>query len=271
MFVASKLDWQPLFPDLFAKFRARGTILAAAATAALILFAPAPGAAQQRTAGASSSHAHVYLMRGLMNIFSLGMDELAAKIQRHGIAASVHNHMAADAVVSEITARYRAGDRGPVILIGHSLGADAVMEMASALDRNRVPVALVIPFDGTASFRAPKNVASVLNLTQREYAYVRPDKGFHGVLKNLDVSGDPNIGHITIDKSPRMQQIALAQVLRVVAATARRQPPGATAHRKRTAPASARSREEPAGPALRGYVGDKVAGTGVQEDGVVGR
>ena len=58
------------------------------------------------------SHPHVYLMRGLMNIFSLGMDELAAKIERHGIAAGVYNHTQADAVVNEIVADYRAGDQG---------------------------------------------------------------------------------------------------------------------------------------------------------------
>ena len=49
-------------------------------------------------------------MRGLMNIFSLGMDQLAATIAQHGIDASVHNHAEADAVVSQIAARYRAGD-----------------------------------------------------------------------------------------------------------------------------------------------------------------
>ena len=42
---------------------------------------------------------HVYLTRGLMNVFSLGMDQLAVIIARHGIEASVHNHAEADAVV----------------------------------------------------------------------------------------------------------------------------------------------------------------------------
>src|SRR4029077_12425475 len=133
---------------------------------------------------------HVYLMRGLMNIFSLGMDQLAAQIQRHGIAASVYNHSVEDTVVGEITAKYRSGDHGPFILVGHSLGADAVMAMAQSLDARGVPVALVIPFDGTASYAAPGNVACVLNLTQRVYAYMRPGRGFHGKLSNVDVSSD---------------------------------------------------------------------------------
>jgi len=156
---------------------------------------------------------HVYLMRGLMNIFSLGMDQLAATIAQHGIDASVHNHAEADAVVSQIAARYRAGDHAAIILIGHSLGADAVMLMAQSLNRMEIPVALVVPFDGTGSYAAPKNLACVLNLTQRDYAYMHAGAGFHGKLSNVDLRGDVGIDHFTIDKSPRLQAYALKSVL----------------------------------------------------------
>jgi hypothetical protein len=156
---------------------------------------------------------HAYLMRGLMNVFSLGMDQLAVLIARHGIEASVHNHAEADAVVGEIAARYSAGDRGPIILIGHSLGADAVMMMAQSLDRVGIPVALVVPFDGTDSFAAPKNVACVLNITQRTFAYMRSGAGFHGELTNVNVSGEPGIDHFTIDKSPQLQALVMKSVL----------------------------------------------------------
>ena len=181
-----------------------------------LMLAPAaaqPGAAKEHEA---PSRPHVYLLRGLMNIFSLGMDQLAARIAQRGIAASVHNHAEADAIVAQIAAQYRAGDRGPVILIGHSLGADAVMTMAQALNRDGVPVALVIPFDGTGSYVTPKNVACVLNLTQRNYAYMRSGAGFHGKLTNVNVSGDSGIDHFTIDKSPRLQAQALNSVLDTV-------------------------------------------------------
>ena len=40
------------------------------------------------------------------------------------------------------------------ILIGHSLGADAVMIQAEYLGKKGVPVALVVPFDGTGSYAA---------------------------------------------------------------------------------------------------------------------
>jgi hypothetical protein len=178
---------------------------------------PAPGAAE-------NSHPHVYLMRGLLNIFSLGMDQLATEIQSHGIEATVYNHTVADSVVAGIAAKYRAGDHGPYILVGHSLGADAVMTMAQSLNAQGVPVALVVPFDGTGSYAASKNVSCVLNLTQRTYAYMRPGAGFHGKLQNVDASGDPNIDHFTIDKSPRLQGMALNSILQTVHGEACRTP-----------------------------------------------
>jgi hypothetical protein len=160
-----------------------------------------------------ASHPHVYLMRGLLNIFSLGMDQLAAQIARNGIDASVYNHSVAETVVGAILQKYRAGDRGPYILVGHSLGADAVMLMAQQLNAQGVPVALVVPFDGTESYAAPANVSCVVNLTQRKYAYVQAGLGFHGKLSNVDVSSDTTIDHVTIDKSPRLQAMALKEIL----------------------------------------------------------
>ena len=77
------------------------------------------------------SHPHVYLMRGLMNIFSLGMDQLATQVARNGIEATVYNHSVAETVVQTIVQKYRGGDHGPYILVGHSLGADAVMRWRS--------------------------------------------------------------------------------------------------------------------------------------------
>jgi hypothetical protein len=169
-----------------------------------------PGAAQPQ------ARAHVYLLRGLMNIFSLGMDTLAEQLKRRGVYATVHNYAEWRTLADRAAADYKAGKEAPIILIGHSLGADAVMEMAAYLGRKGVPVALVVPFDGTKSFAASDNVARVLNLTQRDYAYMRGGPGFHGTLANVDVSSDSSIDHINIDKSPRLHTRVLTEVLAVV-------------------------------------------------------
>jgi alpha-beta hydrolase superfamily lysophospholipase len=202
---------------------------------------PAPHAAPPHAASThaathdDASHPHVYLMRGLLNVFSLGMDQLAAQIARNGIDASVYNHSVEETVVGAIAQKYRAGDHGPYILVGHSLGADAVMLMAQQLNAQGVPVALVVPFDGTESYAAPANVSCVVNLTQRKYAYVQAGAGFHGKLSNVDVSSDTTIDHVTIDKSPRLQAMALKEILQAAHGQSCR--PGANA------PAVARAKQ----------------------------
>ena len=166
--------------------------------------------------GAAESRAHVYLLRGLMNIFSLGMDTLAEQLNRRGVYATVHGYGEWQSLADRAAVDFKAGKEGPIILIGHSLGADAVMEMAAYLGRMGIPVALVVPFDGTQSFAASDNVERVLNLTQRDYAYMRKGPGFHGTLNNVDVSSDPSIDHINIDKSPRLHARVVSEVLAVV-------------------------------------------------------
>lgn len=162
----------------------------------------------------AAPRAHVYLLRGLLNIFSLGMDTLAEGLNRRGVYSTVDNHADWQSLADQAAANYKAGKEGPIILIGHSLGADAVMEMAAYLGRRGVPVALVVPFDGTSSYAASANVARVLNLTQHFYMARGP--GFHGSLINVDLRSDPNIDHLNIDKSPRLHARVIAEVLAIV-------------------------------------------------------
>ena len=90
------------------------------------------------------------------------------------------------------------------------------MEMAAYLGRKGVPVALVVPFDGTKSFEVSNNVARVLNLTHSgTYFSMRGGPSFHGTLATVDVSSDPTIDHINIDKSPRLHERVVAEVLAV--------------------------------------------------------
>lgn len=182
--------------------------LALLSLAMVLLFGSSPGMAQPR--------AHVYLFRGLADVFSLGMNTLTDELNNRGVAATVHSHTDWKPIADKAAENYKARKEGPIILIGHSLGADAVMEMADYLGDKGVPVALVIPFDATQSFPAPGNVTRVVNLTQRDYAYMKPGPGFRGSLANVDVSGDPNISHTSIDKSSQLHARAISEVLAVV-------------------------------------------------------
>jgi hypothetical protein len=168
------------------------------------------------SSGMAQSRAHVYCLRGLMNVFSLGMDTLAEELNAKGVYATVDNHTSWQGLADQAAARYKAGTEGPIIIIGHSLGADAVMEMSAYLGQKGVPVALAVPFDGTQSLAASGNILRVLNLTQRSYAYMRKGASFKGTLVNFDVSSDPSIDHLNIDKSPRLHAKVIAEVLAVV-------------------------------------------------------
>jgi pimeloyl-ACP methyl ester carboxylesterase len=181
----------------------------ALAAMAVTLLGASPSIAQPRP--------HVYLMRGLLNIFSLGMDTLAGELEAHGIQTTVANHTEWQSYADQAAAGYRNHTQDPIILIGHSLGADAVMVMADYLDKKGVPVALLVPFDASQSYSTPANVARLLNLTQRDYAYMRRGPGFHGSLVNFDVSSDPSINHLNIDKSPRLHAMVIRDILALVA------------------------------------------------------
>jgi hypothetical protein len=184
----------------------------------------APATQRSLTAGP----AQVYLLRGFMNMFSLGMDDLAAMIRARGMSATVLNHSEADGPLRDIAARFAAGDRSPVIIIGHSLGADAVITMAQALDRNGIPVALAVLFDGTAAHAVPPNVARAINFTR--YFTLSPGPGFTGTIENVDLRSDPSIDHLNIDKAPALQARVMDEIQRAAASPKR---PARTVHQPR--------------------------------------
>jgi hypothetical protein len=173
-----------------------------------------PAGTENKTAAVSpdkpqvrrSARIPVYLLRGLMNIFSLGMDDLGEKIKRRGYPVVVTNYSDWQAISEDIAQKYKSGWSGPIVLIGHSYGADAVMQMGEYLGKKGVPVNLIVPFDGTASFAASANVQRVLNIYNREYAKQTRGPGFHGELTNYYVK---DIGHTEIDKAPRLHNLVL--------------------------------------------------------------
>jgi hypothetical protein len=158
----------------------------------------------------------VYLLRGFLNVFSLGMDDIARRLQASGITATVMNHADADFIASRILTAYNAGDHGPIVLIGHSLGADAIVDVAATLARYNVPVALLILFDGTEGHQIPANVATAINYTK--HFMITAQLGSHGAVSNVDLSGDPAIDHLSIDTAPALQTQAINSVLQAATA-----------------------------------------------------
>jgi pimeloyl-ACP methyl ester carboxylesterase len=185
-----------------------GTIGLAALVLVLVLAAAPASAAGLRP------DVHVYLLRGLMNIWSTGLDELGDKIERRHIKVSVVNHLEASTIAERAIADYRAGRLRHVVFIGHSWGAGGALLAASELNDARVPVDLVVTFDAGHGATVAPNVRRLVNfyISSGLGAPVRPAKGFHGILQNVDVSRNPSIGHLNIEKDPKLH----AQVIRLV-------------------------------------------------------
>ena len=160
----------------------------------------------------------VYFLRGLMNVFSLGMDDFARKLQANGIAATVANHADSDFVASRIVSNYNSGDHGPIVLVGHSLGADAVADIANTLARYNIPVALLVLFDGTDGHQIPGNVTTAINYTRHFMIAAAP--GSRAAIQNIDLSGDPAIDHLNIDTTPSLQAQTMNYIMQAMSGSA---------------------------------------------------
>jgi pimeloyl-ACP methyl ester carboxylesterase len=170
---------------------------------------------QSRVAARRSMAPQVYLLRGLLNVFSLGMDGLANELGSVGISATVANHASWQSIAGDIAAAYRSGQHGPIVLVGHSLGADAVMSMGEYLGQQGIPVALIVPFDGTGPHAATANVSRVLNLYKNTSATISRGPGFRGELTNYYVA-DPGVTHMNIDKDPKLHAMVIARIRAIV-------------------------------------------------------
>lgn len=189
-----------------------------AAMVSLTLFVTGAMLTDSANAQATAPHrpGHVYLMRGLFNVFSLGMDELAAKLENVGVKAEAVSYTSWSSLADSIAAQYRAGNHEPIILMGHSYGADTTISLARKLNENRIPVALIVNFDPTAPDRVPPNVRRIINFYVPT-AWGRPveaGKQFRGSLSNLNESGQ--YSHFGIDKADALHRKAIAAVLQAV-------------------------------------------------------
>jgi hypothetical protein len=194
-----------LFAPRFASLRAIAV--------AIVLFGLFANPTNAHTAPVKTT-AHVVLMRGVLNIFSLGMDQIADKLQRQGIAASVHNHILWASVADDLAAEYRSGRINMVILVGHSSGATVLPDMVARLDQKGVPVELAIGLDSVFRTSLAGRVGRYVNFYVANGAGkpVQRTAGLKGTLENVDVEAVPGVSHLTIDKNEIIQQKVIGAI-----------------------------------------------------------
>jgi hypothetical protein len=195
----------------------RGALKTAAL--AVLLFSVVLAPRHAEAAPASPAGARVYLMRGVLNIFSLGLDQIAARLQAQGIPASVHNYIPWASVADDAAAEYRSGRANIIILVGHSSGATCLPAMVERLSQQGVPVKLAIGLDSVFHTSLSGRVGKYINFYVANGAGtpVVGTRNLQGTLENVDVENVPGVGHLTIDKNEVMQQKVIAAIDAAVA------------------------------------------------------
>ncbi len=163
--------------------------------------------------------AHVYLFRGLANVFSTGMDTLGAELTARGYDVGVYSHLSAASAAAQ-AAQVQKRDRAPIVIIGHSLGGNAAFDMARALQAQGSRVALIVTFGPTLLDTAPANVSRVINYYQAHgvvAATISRGPGFRGSLANVNLDSAPGVNHLNIDKLASLH----AKTISAIASVAR--------------------------------------------------
>src|SRR4030095_2924849 len=86
----------------------------------------------------------VSLLRGWFGVFSTGIDKMAEELRAKGIKADAIGHLEWKATAAKIASDRAAGATGPLVLIGHSQGGNNVIDMARELEKQSIPVDLLV-------------------------------------------------------------------------------------------------------------------------------
>jgi hypothetical protein len=167
------------------------------------------------SATADAAEPRALLLRGWFGVFSTGLDSLAKDLKANGIDAQVASHLAWSSAVEDILKARAAGKTSPLVLVGHSQGANNVIDMARKLEMQKVPVDLLVTLAPFMQEPVPANVVRAINYFQAPGwgAPLSAVAGFQGTLKNVDMADDPTVFHVNIDKSTRVQSEILREVL----------------------------------------------------------
>jgi thioesterase superfamily protein len=174
----------------------------------------AAGAWSAASAATPGTHKKVYLLRGLTNVLSPGLDQLNEDLQRRNIDVTIANHAFSDSLASEAIEGCKSGRIGSIVLVGHSLGGSAAVSMAEQLQRAGLHVALIVTIDPVVKTVVPGNVRLLKNFYLSSGVGTTVERGghFHGMLQNVDM-GKTDYGHVSLTTAPAIQNQIMRDVL----------------------------------------------------------
>lgn len=163
----------------------------------------------------ANTHRKVYLLRGLTNVLSPGIDQLADELQKRNIDATITNHAFSDSLANEAIEDCRSGRVSSIVLVGHSLGASAAVSMAEQLQKAGLRVALIVTLDPVTKIVVPDNVHLLRNFYLSSGVGTRVERGghFHGMLQNVDMGSNAELGHVSLTTAPSIQKQIMRDIL----------------------------------------------------------
>lgn len=154
---------------------------------------------------APSKQGEVYFLRGLANIFSLGLDVMATRVTEDGLRNCVFNHHHWNTLAGDLIAKNALGQISyPIIIVGHSLGANVAPLLATKLGAHNIPVSYVVMLDPVEAEPVGPNVTEVVNyyLPKHKETRIFAAEGFTGTIENINVHIRGGINHFNIDENP---------------------------------------------------------------------
>jgi len=145
---------------------------------------------------------NVYLLRGFIGIWSYGIDHLGQRVDEAGIRSSVYQEDQWTQLADAIIKRYEnATDHEPLVLIGHSYGADDTLRIAKRLEEHHMSVDLIITLDPVTPPKVPANVRLCYNIYQPSLLDKLPF--FRGVPLETEMADGSNLQNVNIRKDRR--------------------------------------------------------------------
>ena len=174
---------------------------------------------------------HVYCILGWLGIWSRGMDVIAQRVDSElGVQATSLANSEWPKLASFIRTEHDAGRwSGPLILVGHSIGADDQIRVAKRLNEWNVSVDLLILIDPTVPGLISPNVKHCVNIF-KSHPGLDTVPAFRGVkvgstdpartlteninLRTTEVEFDTGlINHFNITKIKGVQDMVLAEIV----------------------------------------------------------
>ncbi len=167
----------------------------------------------------------VHTMLGGLGVFSTGMKELSSSVEEvYNIPAPSDMWYNAGAVSRSITAYYyKHKNHRPIILVGHSLGANEQIKVARNLNKAGIPVDLLVTIDAVSTTVVPPNVNYAMNFYKPGYVPMFSGLKLRAIdpektrMDNINVATLKGVAvnHFTIDKNPVVQAMIMKEVKKV--------------------------------------------------------